>query len=302
MPGSRVLLLASSGFFAETLEQRQQAVIDHAIHAGVVINALDSKGLYAEAPPGCRPGDPNPAKCMIGGRSFQAETVALGDRLMLVNSAMADLAQGTGGEFFHNNNDLHAGLRQLGAPTEVIYHMSFRPEGVTPDGSFHKLKVKLAHTSNYDVAARPGYFAPSDKPRDDPRSKLERAVMASDTIDEFPAGLAVQIGRLSPTQRTLAVVVRIDVSKLPFASAGDRKRDLIAFISAILDSQGKIVTAKEGAMDLALKQETYDRLVKTDLNAELSFQVPPGVYALREVVLDAVGGKLSAATHSIDLR
>jgi len=135
MPGSRVLLLASSGFFGQTLEKQQQTVIDHAIHSGVVINALDSKGMYAEAPPGCRPGDPNPAKCMIDTGSFGApsvltETIALTERLMVVNTAMADMAHGTGGEFFHNNNDLHAGLRRLGA-VEVVYHMSFRPEGVT---------------------------------------------------------------------------------------------------------------------------------------------------------------------------
>jgi len=160
----------------------------------------------------------------------------------------------------------------------------------------------VVHAGNYDVAARPGYFAPSDQPAEDQRSKLERAVTASDTIDEFPAGLAVQIQRPSPTRRTLSVVVRIDVSKLPFASVGYRKRELITFVSSILDSQGKMVAAKEGAMDLALKQETYDRLVKSGLNAELSFQAPPGVYALREVVQDTVGGKLSAATHSIDLR
>jgi hypothetical protein len=55
-------------------------------------------------------------------------------------------------------------------------------------------------------------------------------------------------------------------------------------------------------MDLALKPETYDRLVKTGLNAELSFEVAPGVYGLREVVEEAVQSKLSSATHSVDLR
>jgi hypothetical protein len=53
---------------------------------------------------------------------------------------------------------------------------------------------------------------------------------------------------------------------------------------------------------LALKQETYDRLAKTGLNAELSFQMTPGVYGLREVVEEAVESKLSSATHSVDLR
>jgi len=300
MPGARVLVIASSGFFGETLEDQQQAVIDHAIHAGVVINSLDSKGIYSEPPPGCRPWDPSPANCQYRWVSF--ENNALADRLMVVNSSMADIAHGTGGEFFHNNNDLHAGLHQLGVPPEVTYRMSFKPEGVTPDGSFHKLKVKLARAGNYDVVARPGYFAPKDQPTDDPRAKFDRAVAASDTIDDFPAGLAIQIGRPSPARRTLSVVVRIDVSKLDFARVDGKRKQRIAFVSALLDSQGKMVAAKEGWMDLALTQETYDRLVKTGLNAELSLEVPPGVYGLREVVEEAVSGKLSSATHQVDLK
>jgi hypothetical protein len=63
-----------------------------------------------------------------------------------------------------------------------------------------------------------------------------------------------------------------------------------------------MVAAKEGFMDLALKQETYNRLVKTGLNAELSFQMAPGVYGLREVVQESVNGNISSATHSVDLR
>jgi hypothetical protein len=148
---------------------------------------------------------------------------------MVVNSAMADLAHGTGGEFFHNNNDLHLGLARLGVPPEVTYRISFRPEGVTADGSYHKLKVKLTRSGNYDVVARPGYFAPTDKLSDDPRAKFDRAVAASDTVDDFPAGLAIQIGKPSDRQRTLSVVVRIDISKLEFATQDGRKRQRIAF-------------------------------------------------------------------------
>ncbi len=118
-------------------------------------------------------------------------------------------------------------------------------------------------------------FAPTDKAADkaadDPRAKFDREVTASDTLDDFPGGLSIQIGKPSASQRTLSVVVRIDVSKLEFATQDGRKKQRIAFVSALLDAQGKVVTAKEGWMDLALTPETYDRLVKTGLNAGLTF-------------------------------
>jgi len=98
------------------------------------------------------------------------------------------------------------------------------------------------------------------------------------------------------------VVVRIDVSKLQFGTQDGRKTQRIAFVSALLDAEGKVVTAKEGFMDLALTPETYERLAKSGLNAELSFEVAPGVYKLREVVQEEVSGKLSSSTNSVDLR
>jgi hypothetical protein len=161
-----------------------------------------------------------------------------------------------------------------------------------------------AHAGNYDIETRPGYFAPAEKPApaDDPRSRLDREVAASGTIDDFPASVAIQVGKPSASQRTLSVVVRIDVSKLGFTMQDGRKKQRIVFVSAILDAQGNVVTAKEGFMDLALKPETYERLAKSGLNAQLSFQIPPGLYGLREVVQEAVEGKLSSATHSVDLR
>lgn len=142
-----------------------------------------------------------------------------------------------------------------------------------------------------------------DKPAaGDPKSKLDRAVEASDTVAEFPAGLAIQVAKPSANQRSLSVIVRIDISKLQFAVQDGRKKQRIAFVSELLDTQGKVVAAKQGWMDLALKEETFNRLAKTGLNAKLSFQLDPGVYQLREVVEEAVEGHLSSSTNSIDLR
>jgi hypothetical protein len=76
----------------------------------------------------------------------------------------------------------------------------------------------------------------------------------------------------------------------------------ITFVSALRDAQGNIVAAKEGAMDLALTPETYDRLAKSGLNAELSLDAPPGAYTLREVVQEGLKGGLSASTNAVDLR
>ena len=72
-------------------------------------------------------------------------------------------------------------------------------------------------------------------------------------------------------------------------------------MSAIIEPQGRIVTAKEATMDLELKEATFERLSKTGLNAKLTLQVKPGVYQLREVLEDAEG-KMACSTNPIEIR
>ncbi len=304
MAGARVLVMASSGFFGETLEQQQQAIIDHAIRSGVVINALDSKGIYSEAPPGQRPTDPDPGYGQPISRQWEImETKSVSDRVNAVNTGMADLAHGTGGEFIHNSNDLHSGFLRVGAPPEVTYRMSFNPNGVAADGSYHKLTVKLAHAGNYQVSARPGYFAPTgNAAAGDPKTKLDREVAGSSTLADVPADLSIQVAPPSGDQRSVSIAIRIDVAKLQFAEQDGRRKQLIAFVSALLDERGNVVAAKEGFMDLALKPETYQRLTETGLNAVLSFRVPAGLYKLREVVQEELHSSLSSFNRSIDLQ
>ena len=52
MPGRRMVLMASSGLITGDMEQEGDAVVSEAVHNGVIINSLDAKGLYAEAPGG----------------------------------------------------------------------------------------------------------------------------------------------------------------------------------------------------------------------------------------------------------
>jgi VWFA-related protein len=307
MPGKRMLLMASSGFVAETLEPQQDQIIDRALRAGVTINALDSKGIYSEPEAGTRPDDGQIRDKSYDARLFQwqkLESMELPARLLMVDQAMANLTQGTGGLFFRNNNDFHAGFRQLGTPPEVTYHMSFRPEGTAADGAYHKLKVELVHAGANSVEARPGYFAPQKAAAaaETPRAKIDREVMASDVLQDVPAGLAIQVGKPSESERTLSVIVSVDIAKLAFAVRNDRKVQQITFVTAMLDSAGKLVAAKEGRMDLALTAETYERLAKTGVNAKLTFQMAPGMYRLREVVEEAVHGAVSSSTNAVDLR
>ena len=77
----------------------------------------------------------------------------------VIADVLAELAQGTGGVFFHNDNDLRAGFNALAADPPH-YILAFSPKNVKLDGKFHALKISLAEKrKGYAIQARRGYFA-----------------------------------------------------------------------------------------------------------------------------------------------
>jgi hypothetical protein len=302
MPGTRVLLLASSGFLTGTLEQQRDEIVSRALHADVVINALDSKGLD-----GWRPVEPSvpltgtrvPAG--LAHQKFEVDQVGL--RVEAMNEPLAALAEGTGGIFFHNNNDLDTGFRELAVPPEITYRLSFRLTDGAQADRYHKLTVKVVNARYKSVQSRPGYFAPAPKASEEENtpSKFDQEVMGADTRDDFPVQLSARNNQLASGAMTVSVVANVDISKLNFGKQKGRRSQRIRFVTALMDAQGAMVAAKEATMDLALKEETYNRFAKTGLNAKLTLEVPPGVYKLREVV-EEIEGKMACSTNPIEVR
>lgn len=293
-PGKREMIMASSGFIAVSMQEQKDQVIEKALRLGVVISALDSKGIFGEEPAGLRPEDPvgfDPTRGRAAQEQWKYQTAETPLRIDTLNEPIWNIAEGTGGVFFHNNNDLAAGFRKLGTPPEIIYRFSFQPDGVA-DGAYHKLKITA---KGYKVQTRPGYFAP--KPASESReAKLDREVSADDTVADFPIGISVENGKSE-----LTVMVSVDISKLRFDRQGDRQNQKVVLVSALVDGQGKIVAAKEGVMQFALTDETFKRLTATGVNARITLQAPPGAYRLRQVAEEALDGKIACSTHPIEI-
>src|SRR5271163_4440578 len=76
-------------------------------------------------------------------------------------NVLAELADGTGGVYFHNNNDLGLGFRRVASPPEFVYILGFSPRNEKMDGSFHTLRVTLRNSKDLTLQARQGYYAPS---------------------------------------------------------------------------------------------------------------------------------------------
>jgi VWFA-related protein len=155
LPGQRTLILVSPGFLSLSPEAMtfKSELLDRAAGSNVVISALDARGLYQ-----------GNADASQGGNTTISDTFGQTsqDRLAAMESsenALAELANGTGGTFFHNNNDLENGLKSLAAAPQYLYLLQVSLKDVKPTGTYHRLQVKVDQ-HGLDVQARRGYFAP----------------------------------------------------------------------------------------------------------------------------------------------
>jgi VWFA-related protein len=301
LPGRRMLLLASSGFLSGNLEYLLDEMTTRALHAEVVINSLDAKGLYTLTPG--RPIEAPPARgrsprTQIAEASIQSRQASARD------DGMAILALGTGGSFYRNSNNLDKGFHELGSIPDVVYVLGFSPADATPDGRYHALKVKLAAGNHYSVQSRLGYTAPTKNPPAERRqpSKLDVAVMATDTLADVPVTLALEPGKPANGNPTLNVVAHIDVKALKFDMRADRRALKLTFLMALLGLGGAFISGKQGEIDLALKPATFDGLAGTGFTVTVPIEAPPGAYTLRGLVQEGLDGKMSASSQVVELR
>ncbi|MFY9825913.1 MAG: VWA domain-containing protein [Thermoanaerobaculia bacterium] len=86
------------------------------------------------------------------------------------------MAHGTGGELFEGSNDLSSAMSGLLQRTSLTYVLSFQPDKVKADGSYHKLRVELKNAPRGTrVAFRPGWYAPRPYRQMNPMEKLFEA-------------------------------------------------------------------------------------------------------------------------------
>jgi VWFA-related protein len=294
-PGKRVLLLATDGFFSWTLEEQEQTIIDEAVHDGVVVNSIDAKGLYTEAP-----GPPVGELTQVTNRSAQDilfQIQSLGDQLNNEDAILAQFAESTGGLLFRNNNDLEFGFHELGVVPEYSYTLGFPPE---EDGKYHKIKIELKNGKHYLIQARPGYFAPRGSTvQPTPEDRVDAAMMAAKDETTFPVGLSEQLNPGSNGERLLITHIHIDISKIPFQKQEDRRVQKLTMILGIFDAKGNFIVGKEADMELALKPATFERLSKEGIGGTVQFGIPPGTYRLRVVVQEGLHGSLSSVTRNV---
>jgi VWFA-related protein len=289
VPGQRTMVLVSPGFFTSSplYIDEKVGIIEQAIRSKVIINAIDARGLYTDPRFNVAPG--------IGPRTLtQAQMAA---------DLMAELAAGTGGNFFENNNSMDEGFHRVAAAPEYLYLLGFSPQNLKSDGSFHSLRVSLKNAPNLSATGRRGYYAPkkTDDAAETARQEIEAALFSHDELADLPIDLHTQFFKSGPEQAKLSVMAHIGLQQFKFRKDDGRNRNEVTLISGIFDRNGNYLQGVKKIVELRLKDETLAKLTN-GVTVKSTFDVKPGTYLVRLVVRDTEGQALSATNSAVEIR
>ena len=308
MPDQRSMILVSPGFLTQTEQFQLDRIVDRALRSQVVINSLDPKGLAvlmrsADASLGYNP---------THGDAARASRAVDSNRENAATSVLAEVAQGTGGKYVHNSNDLKAGFAAL-ERSPAYYILAFAPTDLKPDGTFHPLKVTLAGgRKDFTIQARRGYFAPKgDAPVDtsaesgnDPaeqaqHERLQQQVLSKVDVSQLPIDLTKNLAQQPDQTHVLSVSTHLDTKALQFRRDADHNLNTITFVVAIFDLKDKLIEAQQRHISINSLDAQLPDVLKLGLQATFAFKLRSGRYRLRAVVIDSVQHLVGAKSDSV---
>jgi VWFA-related protein len=296
VPGQRTIILVSPGFIRLSDQLSDEtAIMDRAIRGNVTISSLDARGLYTDTSDISK----RTINISVQNQKLQYDR----ESARQSSDVLAEFADGTGGTFVQNTNDLVAGFKEVAASPEYYYVLGFSPQNLKLDGSYHTVKVSLKNSSGLTVKARIGYYAPRHLTDADENAKEEisQALFSRDEMNDIPIDIHTQFFKSSDVSAQLVVLARIDVRKLRFRKVDGRNGDDVMLVYGIFDRNGNYMQGITKKLQMRLKDETLETKVSAGISVRSEFKVAPGTYVIRLVVRDAEGQMMAARNGAVEI-
>ena len=315
--GRRGIVLVSPGFLTTSEQLQVDRVIDRALRAQVIVHSLDPKGV-----PILLRTDASQAYVPVHGAAAKAtrNVDSIGEKLQI--GVLDDIAQGTGGSFFHTDNDLQGGFSAL-MGSQVTYLLGFAPSDVKANGTFHSLKVILVpERKGMTVQARRGYFAsqqgsdgdkageqadqapapPISREDEAWHAKVQELLLAKSESAELSVDLNSTISADSSEKRTLNVSAHVDSRTLRFDREGDRNTNTVIAVAGVFDSTDHLLQAQQRQAKINATDGELKAVTQKGIDFVFAFQLPAGSYQIRAVVTESRQHLVTATSHAIQIR
>jgi len=286
-------------------------VVDQAARAGVVIYALDCRGLQSaglHASDNLKVGGLAPGEMDAKVRSIAGERVEFNRD---TQEGMAYLAEQTGGFAVLNTNDLPRGLGRITDDVRSYYVIGYMPqegtfvrEGQKP--SLHKISIHVRRPG-LRVKTRKEFLGVSD-PQETagpvaPAQQLVNAATSPFAATDI-ALHATTLPGYSPEQGTFVrALLHIEAGALTFVdSEGGKKTASVDVLGMVFDQEGTEVAHLSTGFSVALTNEGAQEALRDGVAYTLRIPIRrAGGYQVRFAVRDQHSGVVGSAGEFVDV-
>lgn len=302
MPGRKAIALFSDG-----LPQSAGGIIEMANRASVSIYTFDPRGLasfYMTAVDHVAPA------------LADAEQAAREAAYRASQRSLEELARGTAGLFFHDNNDLDRGLTAALNDMSSYYLIGYQPHRDDFDlvhgrPRYHTIEVKVLRPGLH-VRSRAGFAGVPDSATDSPArsgaDQLRTALFSPFQANGFPVQLSAFHSapwNNKTKQRTavLRAMLAIDAHALSFADAPNgRKRLSLEIAAGLWDGDNKVAASSDKTFSDEMTTGEANDLAASGLLYGFDMVLPkPGPYQLRIAARDVNSGHIGSAYTFVEV-
>lgn len=319
LPGRKTIIFFSEGIaLPPSVQTKFPAVISAANKANVSIYTIDAAGLRTSSGTLEAASELNSIASQRmqqqargndrGMNGPQMKSLERNEELLRFDprSGLGELADETGGLLIHDTNDLANGLRRINDDMHGYYMLTYIPKNTDYDGRFRRINVKLNH-ANLEVQTRKGYYAVESVGQlavlDYEAPAIAAARNARPESNPFSfQGAALSFPATNRIGLTL-FVAEAPIAAFHFAPSTDKKTYTADFsiVTLIKDQSGQAVQKLSQHYPLTGPIEQLDAARKGDLVFYREAQLPAGRYDVELIAYDALTGKASVRTSSIEV-
>jgi VWFA-related protein len=282
---------------------RVQAAAEALTDARISVYPVDARGLQAS---GLYNVDQDPHMDLRNpGRSLSGQMTREDTDRLFSQGSMQEIAQDTGGTTCKNTNDLSGCVMTALEDSSSYYEISYYPENVKWDGTFHKITVKTTQ-HGVKLRFRRGYFATATAGtgNEKPEEALEQTCAAQLPATRIPLTAAAVAPRDAhggrPETRYLLTISANAVNLTPAGGVLALKLEV-----AICEYDRNNTNFQIHTRDLSrpVSESDYRALQSDGIRNIFNFTAKPETQRLRFAVIDmstGVTGSLDVPAHPRD--
>jgi VWFA-related protein len=215
-------------------------------------------------------------------------TAAMQQDLHPIQGPMREVADATGGSAIRRGGDVAATLNRVAEDGQATYLLSFTPDGPA-DGQYHVLTVKLTSRRGATLRYRTGYqYA---KEPDTLKERFGHTIWQPFDANEISVSA-------NPTVVPGGASLKLDIAMtdLALTQKDDRWVDNLDIFLVQRDDDGLHARAIGQTLALALKPDTYQRLLKEGIKLDQPIGREQNTGSVRVVVVDENSGRMGSIT------